>query len=102
MEDLVSKMFPGVSTEDTEELIKLSKGVENDAVIFFRGQSPSSASGVLNASNPASCTPVLDHHALGVPESPLPSPLDLSESPDRASLYEQIYFGPSSSMQCSQ
>lgn len=107
MEDLVSKLFPGVSTEDTEELIKLSKGVENDAVIFFRGQSPSSASGVLNASNPASCTPVLDHHALGVPESPLPSPLDLSESPDRASLYEQMlqhpsgalsYFGPSSSM----
>ena len=107
MEDLVNKLFPGVSTEDTEELIKLSQSVENGSVTFLRDQSISSASGTLNASNPTSDSAVLVHDPLGIPKSPCPSLDDRPKPPYTANLYDRMlqspsgtlsYFGPSSSM----
>jgi proline utilization trans-activator len=108
MEDLVNKLFPGVSTDDTDELVRLSQGVENGSVAFLRDHLPSSASGAtLNGSSPTSCTSVNDHDPFGIPKSSIPPSKDQAKSLYTANLYERMlqntlgtlsYFGHSSSM----
>lgn len=104
MEDLINTLFPALSTGDTEELLRLTKAVENGSVTFFRNQSPS---GVLDTSNTTSSPAMPYQSPLDPSKSPSPPPEHHCTNPHIASVYERMlqnpsgtlsFFGPSSSM----
>jgi hypothetical protein len=92
MEDLIHKLFPGVSTEDTDELIKLTQGVENGSVKFVHGDAPSSTrtSEIADALSPTPRTAVPDHYPSGHFKSPFPPTKDNPNPPYTGSIYERM------------